>query len=156
MEKHSLGTPATRAEIIEKLIKSELMERTNSGLSVSAKGKQLLDLVNPSLVTPELTEKWEKSLEAIASGQQKSQLFLKDIEEDTKKLVREIKQSEKKYQDFSITQKNVQIVAQTYGRKIRKMGRFTFVQTKNVLIVGEKILKYPITVAHNAIKKWSS
>ena len=45
MEKHSLGTPATRAEIIEKLIKSELMERTNSGLSVSAKGKQLLDLV---------------------------------------------------------------------------------------------------------------
>ena len=79
MEKHSLGTPATRAEIIEKLIKSELMERTNSGLSVSAKGKQLLDLVNPSLVTPELTEKWEKSLEAIASGQQKSQLFLKDI-----------------------------------------------------------------------------
>lgn len=69
MEKHSLGTPATRAEIIEKLIKSELMERTNSGLSVSAKGKQLLDLVNPSLVTPELTEKWEKSLEAIASGQ---------------------------------------------------------------------------------------
>ncbi|MFZ8515547.1 DNA topoisomerase III, partial [Staphylococcus aureus] len=78
---------------------------TNSGLSVSAKGKQLLDLVNPSLVTPELTEKWEKSLEAIASGQQKSQLFLKDIEEDTKKLVREIKQSEKKYQDFSITQK---------------------------------------------------
>ena len=93
MEKHSLGTPATRAEIIEKLIKSELMERTNSGLSVSAKGKQLLDLVNPSLVTPELTEKWEKSLEAIASGQQKSQLFLKYIEEDTKKLVREIKQS---------------------------------------------------------------
>lgn len=156
MEKHSLGTPATRAEIIEKLIKSELMERTNSGLSVSAKGKQLLDLVNPSLVTPELTEKWEKSLEAIASGQQKSQLFLKDIEEDTKKLVREIKQSEKKYQDFSITHKNVQIVAQTYGKKIRKMGRFTFVQTKNVLIVGEKILKYPITVAHNAIKKWSS
>lgn len=61
-----------------------------------------------------------KSLEAIASGQQKSQLFLKDIEEDTKKLVREIKQSEKKYQDFSITQKNVQIVAQTYGKKYER------------------------------------
>ena len=37
MEKHSLGTPATRAEIIEKLIKSELMERTPSGLQVSPK-----------------------------------------------------------------------------------------------------------------------
>lgn len=119
MEKHSLGTPATRAEIIEKLIKSELMERTNSGLSVSAKGKQLLDLVNPSLVTPELTEKWEKSLEAIASGQQKSQLFLKDIEEDTKKLVREIKQSEKNIKIFPL-RKNVQIVAQTYGKKYER------------------------------------
>ena len=151
MEKHSLGTPATRAEIIEKLIKSELMERTNSGLSVSAKGKQLLDLVNPSLVTPELTEKWEKSLEAIASGQQKSQLFLKDIEEDTKKLVREIKQSEKNIKIFPL-RKKCPDCGSNLREKIRKMGRFTFVQTKNVLIVGEKILKYPITVAHNAIK----
>ncbi|HBG9504385.1 TPA: DNA topoisomerase III, partial [Enterococcus faecalis] len=123
MEKHSLGTPATRAEIIEKLIKSELMERTNSGLSVSAKGKQLLDLVNPSLVTPELTEKWEKSLEAIASGQQKSQLFLKDIEEDTKKLVREIKQSEKKYQDFSITQKKCPDCGSNLREKNTKDGK---------------------------------
>ncbi len=123
MEKHSLGTPATRAEIIEKLIKSELMERTNSGLIVSAKGKQLLDLVNPSLVTPELTEKWEKSLEAIASGQQKSQLFLKDIEEDTKKLVREIKQSEKKYQDFSITQKKCPDCGSNLREKNTKDGK---------------------------------
>lgn len=105
MEKHSLGTPATRAEIIEKLIKSELMERTPSGLQVSPKGKQLLELVNPSLVTPELTEKWEKQLEAIAKGSYSSKQFLKEIEEDTKKLVQEVKQSEQKYQDFSITQK---------------------------------------------------
>lgn len=105
MEKHSLGTPATRAEIIEKLIKSELMERTNSGLQVSPKGKQLLELVNPSLVTPELTEKWEKQLEAIATGKYSSKQFLQEIEADTKKLVSEVKHSDKKYQDFSITVK---------------------------------------------------
>lgn len=105
MEKHSLGTPATRAEIIEKLIKSELMERTTSGLMVSPKGKQLLELVNPSLVTPELTEKWEKQLEAIANGKYSSKQFLQEIESDTKKLVSEVKQSDKKYQDFSITAK---------------------------------------------------
>ena len=69
-------------------------------------------------MTPELTEKWEKSLEAIASGQQKSQLFLKDIEEDTKKLVREIKQSEKNIKIFPL-RKNVQIVAQTYGKNTK-------------------------------------
>lgn len=105
MEKFSLGTPATRAEIIEKLIKSELMERTPSGLQVSPKGKQLLELVNPSLVSPELTEKWERELEAIAKGKFSSQAFLQQIEKDTKQLVTEIKQSEQKYQDFSLTQK---------------------------------------------------
>src|SRR5699024_1039666 len=52
MEKFGLGTPATRAEIIEKLVRSELMERTPSDLQVSPKGKQLLELVNHSLVSP--------------------------------------------------------------------------------------------------------
>ena len=105
MEKANLGTPATRAEIIEKLIKSELMERANSNLAVTPKGKQLLSLVNPSLVTPELTAKWEKELEMIAKGSYSSQKFLQQIEKDTKRLVSEIKQSESKYQDFSLTQK---------------------------------------------------
>lgn len=105
MEKHSLGTPATRAEIIEKLIKSELMERTPQGLQVSPKGKQLLELVNPSLVTPDLTESWEKDLEAIAAGQKQASQFLMGIEKETKRLVQEIKTSKQSYQDFSITQK---------------------------------------------------
>lgn len=105
MEKHSLGTPATRAEIIEKLIKSELMERTPQGLQVSPKGKQLLELVNPSLVSPELTESWEKDLEAIAAGKKQAEHFLKEIEKETKRLVQEIKTSKQTYQDFSITQK---------------------------------------------------
>lgn len=105
MEKYSLGTPATRAEIIEKLIKSELMERTPAGLQVSPKGKQLLELVNPSLVTPELTESWEKDLEAIAAGKKQAGQFLQGIERETKRLVQEIKTSKQSYQDFSITQK---------------------------------------------------
>ncbi|XBG80198.1 DNA topoisomerase III [Enterococcus cecorum] len=105
MEKYSLGTPTTRAEMIEKLIKSDLMERKANYLAVTPKGKQLLGLVNPSLVTPELTEKWEKNLEKIAKGQMKSQEFIQQIEQDTKRLVAEIKQSNQSYQDFSITQK---------------------------------------------------
>lgn len=123
MEKHSLGTPATRAEIIEKLIKSELMERSPKGLLVSPKGKQLLELVNPSLVTPELTEKWEKTLEAIAKGQKNSQQFLKEIEQDTKKLVSEIKQSESKYQDFSLTQKKCPECGANLREKNTKDGK---------------------------------
>lgn len=105
MEKHNLGTPATRAEIIERLIKSELMERSQSRLTVTPKGKQLLQLVNPALASPELTEKWERELEDIALGKRKSADFIREIEEETARLVKEIKVSDKKYTDFSITSK---------------------------------------------------
>ena len=105
MEKHNLGTPATRAEIIEKLISSDLIERQTNRLIVTAKGKQLLTLVNPSLVTPELTQQWELSLEKIANGQLKHQVFIKDIEKETTRLVKEIKMSEDKYVDHSLTNK---------------------------------------------------
>ncbi|MGB3160794.1 MAG: DNA topoisomerase 3 [Carnobacterium sp.] len=105
MEKHNLGTPATRAEIIEKLISSELMERKATKLTVSPKGKQLLTLVNPTLVTPELTSQWEKSLEQIATGKLKKEVFLKQIRIETQKLIKEIKTSEHSYKDHSLTTK---------------------------------------------------
>ncbi|MDY2955976.1 MAG: DNA topoisomerase III [Enterococcus cecorum] len=125
MEKYSLGTPATRAEMIEKLIKSDLMERKANYLAVTPKGKQLLGLVNPSLVTPELTEKWEKNLEKIAKGQMKSQQFIQQIEQDTKRLVAEIKQSNQSYQDFSITQKRCpecgSLLKEKNGRDVKRL-----------------------------------
>lgn len=105
MEKHGLGTPATRAEMIEKLINSGLMERTNTSLIVTPKGKQLLQLVNPSLVTPKLTAEWEKSLEQIADGQLKEHEFIKKIEKEADRLVKEIKRSETKYVDHALTTK---------------------------------------------------
>lgn len=105
MEKCGLGTPATRAEIIEKLVKSELMERTGHALRVTPKGKQLLNLVNKELVSPKLTAKWEKQLEDIAHGKMKSQKFIGDIKNDTKRLVSEVKNSKEDYKDFSLTKK---------------------------------------------------
>lgn len=105
MEKFGLGTPATRAEIIEKLVKSELMERTGHALRVTPKGKQLLNLVNKELVSPKLTAKWEKQLEDIAHGKMKSQKFIGDIKNDTKRLVSEVKDSKEDYKDFSLTKK---------------------------------------------------
>ena len=123
MEKYSLGTPATRAEIIEKLVKTDLMERQNKILCVTPKGKQLLKLVNPSLVTPELTAKWERQLEAIAKGSYSSQAFLKEIKQDTKQLVSEIKNSAQTYQDFSLTQKKCPICGNLLRQKNTRDGK---------------------------------
>lgn len=124
MEKHSLGTPATRAEIIEKLIKSELMERTSTHLLVTPKGKQLLELVNPSLVTPDLTAKWEQELEKIAQGKASEKQFIAGIEKDAKRLVNEIRESQSNYQDFSLTQKKCPECGANLREKNTRDGKF--------------------------------
>jgi DNA topoisomerase III len=103
MEKFGLGTPATRAEIIERLISSEVVERQNGRLYSTRKGKQLLDLVNEELTSPELTAKWEKELEEIARGKGDPKAFKKRIREQTSLLVSEIKKSDKTYRAHNLT-----------------------------------------------------
>lgn len=105
MEKNNLGTPATRAEIIEKLLKTELMTRTGHALTTTPKGKQLIELVHPSLITPKLTSKWENQLKQIEKGKEKEHHFIEEIKKDTTTLVQDIKQSDKTYKDFSLTKK---------------------------------------------------
>ena len=56
----------------------------------------MLELVNEELVSPQLTEKWERQLEQIAKGNYDSKKFLREIETDTKRLVREVKNSQQK------------------------------------------------------------
>jgi DNA topoisomerase-3 len=103
MEKYGLGTPATRADIIEKLLSSEVIDRQHNRLFPTPKGKQLIDLVNDDLKSPELTSKWEAELECIARGKGNPEEFLRKIRKQTKQLVNEIKNSEKKYKAHNIT-----------------------------------------------------
>ncbi|WP_226677912.1 DNA topoisomerase III [Mesobacillus jeotgali] len=103
MEKFGLGTPATRAEIIERIISSEVVERQNGRLYSTKKGKQLIDLVNDELTSPELTAKWEKELEEIARGKGDPKAFKKRIREQTARLVSEIKTSDKTYRAHNLT-----------------------------------------------------
>lgn len=125
MEKNSLGTPATRAEIIEKLLKTELMVRNpgTSALSVTPKGQQLLKLVNPSLVTPELTGKWEQQLEKISQNKLPLGKFIAEVTEDTKGLVAEIKESKENYQDFSLTTKKCPECGEALKEKNTRDGK---------------------------------
>lgn len=103
MEKYGLGTPATRADIIEKLLSSQVIDRSNNRLFPTPKGKQLIELVNNELKSPELTAKWEAELEAIARQKGDSEQFLQNIRKQTKRLVTEVKQSDKSYKAHNIT-----------------------------------------------------
>ena len=103
MEKFGLGTPATRAEIIERLITSEVVDRQNGRLYPTKKGKQLIDLVNDELTSTELTAKWEKELEQIARGNGDPKAFKERIRKQTAHLVSEIKTSDKSYRAHNLT-----------------------------------------------------
>ncbi|MDP3050200.1 MAG: DNA topoisomerase III, partial [Eubacteriales bacterium] len=85
-----LGTPATRADIIEKLLNTHYIERNDKELVPTSKGIQLVKLVAPELRSPELTATWEQSLTDIARGKGSKAKFIKGIRETTVKLVKSV------------------------------------------------------------------
>ncbi|MNK64718.1 DNA topoisomerase 3 [compost metagenome] len=103
MEKHGLGTPATRADIIEKLVNSDTIDRQGNALHPTGKGKQLIELVSADLRTPDLTAKWESELERIAKGQGQPEPFLKGIREMAERLVHEVKASGASYKPHNVS-----------------------------------------------------
>lgn len=100
-----LGTVATRADIIEKLFSSFMIEQRGRELHVTAKGKQLLELVPPILRSPETTANWELKLEQIAQGKLTKEQFIQEMVEHTKQIVNDIKQLDKQYKHHNITSK---------------------------------------------------
>lgn len=101
-----LGTVATRADIIDKLFNSFLIEkRNNKEIHITSKGRQLLDLVPDELRSPATTAEWEQKLELIANGKLKKEVFINEMKQHTKEIVAEIKSSDKKYKHENISTK---------------------------------------------------
>jgi DNA topoisomerase-3 len=98
-----LGTPATRAEIIEKLISSYYVERHGKELAPTSKGKQLIGLVPPELKSPELTAQWELRLSNIARGKERDQDFMRDIRKNSVELVNIVKKDTKEFKLDNLT-----------------------------------------------------
>ncbi len=90
-ETGGLGTVATRADIIDKLFHTFLLEKKGKDIVITSKGKQLLELVPEELKKPELTAQIEMKLSKIGNGSMKRQAFMKEMEQYTKELVSEIK-----------------------------------------------------------------
>ena len=104
-ETGGLGTVATRADIIEKLFSSFLIEKKKDEIYTTSKARQLLELVPGDLKKPELTAKWEMKLSQIADGTLKSRAFMKDIRSYTVELVDEIKKGEGTFRHDNMTSK---------------------------------------------------
>lgn len=98
-----LGTVATRADIIEKLFNNFLIEKRGKDILITSKGKQLLELVPEDLKSPALTAEWEQKLEAIAKGSLNKNTFIKDMRQYAQAVVKQIKNSDKKFKHDNIT-----------------------------------------------------
>lgn len=103
MEKGGLGTVATRADIIDKLFNTFLMEKKDKDIHVTAKGRQLLELVPEDLKKPALTADWEKKLMAISEGRLKKDVFIRDIRGYTEEIVSEIRTGDGKFRHENLT-----------------------------------------------------
>ena len=102
MDKKGLGTVATRADIIDKLFNSYLLEKKGNEIHITSKGKQLLELVPEDLKKAELTADWEKKLTAISKGKQNDQKFMREISDYTQTLINDIGSCRNRSKSFFI------------------------------------------------------
>ena len=102
-ETGGLGTVATRADIIEKLFSSFLLEKRGKDIYLTSKARQLLELVPEDLKKPEMTAEWEMKLSDIAKGRQKRGAFMKDIRLYSQELIRQIKTGEGSFRHDNLT-----------------------------------------------------
>lgn len=98
-----LGTPATRADIIDKLFKAFYMEKIGNSIHPTSKGVQLVNLAPEELKKPLLTAKWEMELDSIKEGRGKKEKFISNIKEYTSELVKNVADSNLKYVHDNIT-----------------------------------------------------
>ncbi|HEY3835445.1 MAG TPA: DNA topoisomerase 3 [Bryobacteraceae bacterium] len=87
MKDNGLGTPATRAAIIEVLLKRLYVVRSGKSLEATDKGIRLIQIVHPEVKSPAMTGQWEAHLQRIHRGKEKLAPFLNGIEEYVREVV---------------------------------------------------------------------
>jgi DNA topoisomerase-3 len=103
---HGLGTPATRAAIIEKIIKSGFVERQNKNLIPTDKGKNLIAVLPEALTLPDLTARWEHMLHQVENGELSGDAFMNRIADFTRKIIGENNTPKPEYVDLFGNGKN--------------------------------------------------
>ena len=80
VERKGLGTPATRADIIEKLVKDGFVKREKKQMIPTEDGMKLITVLPDVVKSPKLTADWENALTLVAKGEMEREDFMSDIE----------------------------------------------------------------------------
>ncbi len=134
-ETGGLGTVATRADIIEKLFHSFMMEKKENEIHITSKAKQLLELVPEELKKPELTADWEMKLSRIAKGKIRQSDFLHEIRDYTCEIVDEIKSGDEHSDMTILPTKYAHAAERGFWLSTEKTVKCWYVRTENAVIV---------------------
>ncbi len=125
-----LGTPATRADIIEKLFDNFSIERVGKEIHPTAKGKQLIRIVPPDLKSAELTAQWEQQLQNISKGTGSMKKFIGEMRDYSTKLVSMVIASDAQYTHDNATKEKCPVCGKYLLEVNGKKGKMLVCQDR--------------------------
>lgn len=122
-ETGGLGTPATRADIIEKIFSTGYAEKQGQSIYPTQKGTELIRIVPPDLKSPLLTAEWETELSKISRGAEKKSDYIGKMRTYAKNLVSEVVLSDEKFRHSNVTKERCPICGEPLLEVSGKHGK---------------------------------
>jgi len=129
MKEIGLGTPATRASIIEVLLKREYIVRNTKNLEATDKGIQLIEVVHPEVKSPAMTGQWEAYLKRIQRGEAQLAPFLNGIEDYVRDVIGKVAQIPVASRNGAGNRPNSQVTATNQQSEPASIGSSAAVQS---------------------------
>ncbi len=148
-----LGTPATRADIIEKLVQNRYVERDGKYFVPTAKGREVVRLAPEELRSPLLTGVWEGRLERISKGKEDPELFIEDIKKMARDLVEDVEHSKLKFEPKFKDTKKCPYCGNDMMKSIDGDGSVHYICQKLSCLYEERIVKKKVATSSTSSKK---
>ena len=153
---NGLGTPATRADMIEKLVQNRYVERDGKYFVPTAKGREVVRLAPEVLRSPELTGVWEGRLEKISKGKEDPDLFIRDIKKMAADLVKEVERSDKVFSPKFKDTKKCPYCHSDMMKAVDADGSVHYICQKLSCQYEEKEVKVKVSTGASPEKKFST
>ncbi len=148
-----LGTPATRADIIEKLVQNRYVDREGKYFVPTAKGREVVRLAPELLRSPSLTGVWEGRLERISKGKEDPDLFIRDIKKTASELVGLVEKSQLVFEPKFTDGKKCPYCGGDMMRSADSDGSVHYICQKLSCLYEERVVKIKISSASSQNKK---
>ena len=153
---NGLGTPATRADMIEKLVQNRYIEREGKYFIPTAKGREVVRLAPEILRSPVLTGEWEGRLERISRGKEDPDAFIRDIKKMAADLVKEVERSDKVFEPKFTDTRRCPYCNSDMMKAVDADGSVHYICQKLSCQYEEKDVKVKVETGAPAVKKMTT